>query len=247
MKALCASWATLDRGSFPNIVDWAETREWMTRDEQALMDEEAALVTEFEGTQKRFNAARNAINERSQAARQRGDSGPRAILTTNDEALVDAVQSVFEDLGFEVENVDEGRQENEPKREDLQLRQPNDTTWIAIVEVKGHKKRGAASEDLTKIERHVRAFSKQEGREPSLKMYVRNTQFALPPDEREIPCSSHPEQVEHFCNEPDLPGVIVSTADLFLLHRDREVLGLEEARRRLITTRGVFRHRPSPA
>jgi hypothetical protein len=240
VKALCGTWAQRDRDSFPMIVEWADSSEWRTHEERSILAERALLVERLEQMKSSFKTKLDDIDSRFAMAKDSADAGPRALLTTQDEALVDAVKSVFEDLGFQVTNVDDGRPLNLAKREDLQLRLPKDpASWVALVEVKGHKKRGAAAEDLTKIERHVRNFLKEEGRMPSLKVYVCNSQFGLPPDERQIPYAAS-TFAEDFAKDPDVPGIIIATPDLFRLHRDRIQIGLEQARQLLLDARGVF-------
>lgn len=245
VKAVCRIWAPKDRAAFPTIVEWNSTSQWATTEELAILAERTALIDEFETVRVGYVRRLAEIDQRLSGSIDRANAGPRAILTTQDAQLVAAVRLVFEELGFLVQDVDRDRGSSLPKREDLRLRKPDDLeNWIALVEVKGHRKRGAADEDLTKIERHVKNFLKEEKREPSFKIYVCNSQFGLPPDVRQTPYAGS-TAADHFSLDPDVPGLVVPTPDLFRLHRDRARLGLAAARTLLLVSRGVFKYIPA--
>ena len=49
VKALCRVWAKQDRDAFPTIVEWANSPEWMSLEEQTIRAERHALSSELEG------------------------------------------------------------------------------------------------------------------------------------------------------------------------------------------------------
>ena len=244
IRAVCYEWAKLDPDTFPTIVPWTQLPDWMTAGELAIrqkyQDEEATMVRMIQG----YQTSLRRIESEFLQARDRADNGPRALLTSQDETLVNAVQAVFEEMGFKVKNVDEERKrEGKPLVDDLRLTLDDDPTFLALVEIKGYSKRGAPQGDLGQLNQHVVTFLiENPGTLPSHKWYVCNTQYATrTPDMRDRPYANGAAD-RILCNDPHVRGLVIPSLDLFRLHRDLGTVGKEQARELLMTGTSVFEY-----
>lgn len=117
----------------------------MTREELQLRVAVEAAEAELERQQidlgEKIDAAESALAE----AQARHDDEERLLVTGQDDELADAVHSALEGLGFDVEDIDKKRAEEDreragrprPKLEDLRVSDP-DSSWRALAEVKGY-------------------------------------------------------------------------------------------------------------
>jgi len=77
---------------------------------------------------------------------------------------------------------------------------------------------------------------KTKKRAPTRVFYIVNPEFStMPPDRRQKVLASDPDTVEEFKKDD---GVVLSTVDLFRLHRDRDRLGLPEIQRLVMEASG---------
>jgi hypothetical protein len=127
-------------------------------------------------------ASRRAVLEQQIEA---DADGPHRLLTAQDEPLVEAVGDALSALGFEVPHMDPIHVANHNVRfEDLQVRDPDDPAWSAIVEVKGFK-RGVKVNEIGRITRHLNArFCQDHSHPPSAVWAIANHDLSDDPDQR---------------------------------------------------------------
>jgi hypothetical protein len=219
----------------------------MTREELELQVAVEQAQAELEQQQielgEKIAAAESALAE----AQARHDNKERILLTGQGDELVDAVHSMLDRLGFDVEDVDKKRATEDrerggmprPKLEDLRVTDP-DTSWEALAEVKGYVGGGKTS-DFQKINRFVGIYQAQNsGSLPDATWYVVNQFLSRPPDTRPQLMEGQAEDVEVFAESVN--GVLVDTRDLFMLERRVAAgeLTPEAARRMLASAKRVF-------
>jgi hypothetical protein len=242
IRVLVIAWAEKDRDAFASVVPWAQAPEWMTAEELKLDEQLRKLEEDYKLLTMKYGERKASLRSDLLSVRHIADRQERAILRAQDEELVDAVVYVLKDLGFDVVKVDESRLDGKPRVEDLRIRDPRRDGWEAIVEVKGHRKRGPNSQDLQQIDKHARRYREHKGKYPDAKVYITNGRFELPPEMRGRPYVTDPGTAHEFCVDELCPGIIVASPDLFRLHRDRNVLGLEQARQLLVGKPGIFQY-----
>lgn len=148
--AIAAEWAELDREAFAHVCPWREQPAWLTPEERSLVETRERLIAEHAAACARYDRELADLGVALEGARGDADRGLRALLTTQDQELVSAVADVLRSFGFEVEDMDSAWGDG-PKREDLRVRHPERPGWLAIVEVKGFRKSGGATNDLQKV------------------------------------------------------------------------------------------------
>lgn len=237
IRALVLHWSASLPETFPGIGDWASEEPWLTDEEAMVVDELGALRDAHAAAEAEFLAKESVLESRLHEARVVAADGPKKLLTAQDDELVDAVSRVLEDLGFEVEDMDSAPNPSGQLREDLRIRLLDDGEWEGLVEVKGLSKSAGKSSDLAQIERHATRYFREKGRDPDIKLYIINGQFAYPPELRRRPWASHEEDPTNFAADG---GLIVPTMDLFKLWRASRSIGCEAARRLLVDARGMF-------
>jgi hypothetical protein len=247
ISAALEFWHREDPERFPGPPDWARSREWMTREELQLLVavEEARADLERQQIElsERVAAAESALAD----AQARHDDQERVLLTSQGEELVVAVRVALESLGFDVDDIDQKRAEEDrerggnprPKLEDLRVVDP-DTSWLALTEVKGYGG-GGKTTDFQKIGRFIGIYQSQNnGSLPDATWYVVNQFLGTPPGTRPLLMENQAEDVTVFAETAN--GVLVDTRDLFLLCQRvaRDELTKDEARQMLMDARRRF-------
>jgi hypothetical protein len=247
IRAALDAWHRDDPNRFPGPPDWARSEGWMTREELQLQAAVEKAQAELERQQielgEKIAAAESALAE----AQARHDDEERILLTGQDDELVDAVHSALEGLGFDVEDIDKKRAEEDrerggrprPKLEDLRVTDP-DTSWQALAEVKGYVG-GGRTTDFQKIGRFIGIYQSQNnGSLPDATWYVVNQFLRTPPDTRPLLMEYQAEDVDVFAETTN--GVLVDTRDLFVLCQRvaRDELTKDEARRMLMGAQRRF-------
>ena len=237
IRAALDAWHLDEPERFPGPADWARSKEWMTLEELQLQAAVEQAQLEFEQQQvelgNKITAAASALAE----AQTRHDDKERVLLTGQSDELVDAVHSMLDELGFAVEDVDKKRAAEDrersgmprPKLEDLRVTDP-DTSWEALVEVKGYSGGGKTS-DFQKIGRFIGLYqAEHNGSLPDATWCVVNQFLTRPPDTRPLLMEHQAEDVDAFAE--NFNGVLVDTRDLFVLGRRvaADELTKEEAR-----------------
>ncbi|MDP2308603.1 MAG: hypothetical protein Q8P18_21460 [Pseudomonadota bacterium] len=212
VSAIVEQWAKVDRDAFAGVVPWREQTAWLSREERTLLARREQVATTRAAALAAYDDELSGLDLTLAGARSAGDRGARALLTEQEEPLVQAVAAAFRSLGFEVEEMDPTWGDG-PKREDLRVRDPGTPKWEALVEVKGHRRGGASEGDLRKITRHIARYEKEKGRPPSSAWYVVNGQFELEPSLRHAPFASAPDVAQEFGT--DDAGLVIGTVDLF--------------------------------
>lgn len=247
ISAALEVWHREDPERFPGPPDWARSREWMTREELQLLVAVEEARAELERQQielgERVAAAESALAD----AQARHDDQERVLLVSQGDELVVAVRVALESLGFDVEDIDKKRAEEDrerggmprPKLEDLRVSDPG-TSWQALAEVKGYGG-GGKTTDFQKIGRFIGIYQSQNnGSLPDATWYVVNQFLGTPPGTRPLLMEPQAEDVNVFAETAN--GVLVDTRDLFVLCQcvARDELTKDEARRMLMDARRRF-------
>ena len=173
-----------------------------------------------------------------ESAQANAGTGHLRLLETNGPALVSATVNALRILGFDVVDADELAEHQSAKREDLRISCPGDESWIALAEVKGYSRRGAATNDLATLQRVAGRYEGKHGRSPDRLWYIVNAQFSTSPDERPSPLATSGEDVDDFASDG---GLVLDTRVLFQLVREVEAGGKSniDVRKRLMAASGV--------
>jgi hypothetical protein len=167
--------------------------------------------------------------------RESVDASERLLLTGTDTPLVDVVHKILESFGFEVTDVDQGRAEGEPKKEDLRV---SDDGWLALCEVKGYSKGGKLS-DLGQLNRFSALYAVETGQLPAAMWFVVNQFRGTDPSSRPQLLKGADEDAETFGQHG---GLIIDTRDLFRLRKAvvSESISAEAVRAMLTGSTGRF-------
>ena len=94
--------------------------------------------------------------------------------------------------------------------------------------IKGYAKSGCKMIDIAQLQSHAGYYAVEQGRRPDKMVYIVNGEFetTATPSMRRLPFSD--EDLAPFANDG---GLALTTAELFLLHRDRESIGVEGVQR----------------
>jgi hypothetical protein len=239
VSAALAVWGRQDVVRFPpREADWQHKPEWRTPAERLLadavnkvIDERNRVVAELNGRE----AARRADLAREVAAT---DAGRRLLLTAQREDLCEQAAATLEELGFEVERMD-AVWELGAKREDLRVRNREQSGWIALAEVRGYSK-GAKIADLARLNGRFRTLYQLEvGKLPSATWLIVNHFIEQDPAARELVLQSNEDELDAFAQDGVL---VIDSVRLFECWRAVEdhLITAEQARTALVTATGRF-------
>lgn len=241
LAAALEQWSTVYPERFPAASPWRQRPSWMTSEEADVTESLQSLEEAREEQETHYREERRRLEVDAEVARANADSGVRRLLTEQSDALVAAVRSALEQLGFVVEDVDEERgREGLAKVEDLRVTSQEHPGIDVIAEVKGLGG-GARPTDIQQLGRHAMKFALRHRKAPDRQWYVVNQFRSDDPDARERPLVSQPEAVELFAQDG---GLIIDTRSLFSLLRDVEGGDLtgQQAQKKLMSSTGVFDH-----
>jgi hypothetical protein len=240
VEALVHDWAAHDRVGLAAIPPWGEQRAWRTAEEVAVLEELDVLRRQRALAIAGFDRQVAELEERLCERARSADRFERGLLTTKGVDLVAFVVRVLTDLGFAVRDMDAEKTPGEPKLEDLRVTHRRRPGWEALVEVKGHEKRGLALTDVNQARRPRDRYRDQSRRWPDRVLFIVNGEAGKPPSARSEPFATDPEQVRAI--EAEEFWLIVPTTALFWLYRDRRLLA-DRAADLLMDSWGVFRYR----
>jgi len=230
IELIAMDWAKSDRERFPGFGDWTKSPEWMLPEELALASQIDSLEDQRRVAVSQIDDEINRLSQELTRAGLAANQGRRQLLTACGNELVEEVASLFADIGFEVENVDDILQADEPRREDLRLRIPNEDAgiWEAIVEVRGYAKSAGKTSDLSRLGRFADLYQQEKGRLPEKRVYIVNGQCEIHnPSHREEPLASAVDDVDVFAERG---GVVISTIDLYRLAKCLDRCDVTQAR-----------------
>lgn len=188
---------------FPTEEEWLSPEQTKKHVERSELSDKVATLEE------RIKGLDDEIRTISEERRD-GTS----LLFDDGDSLSIAVRNVLADLGFQVVDLDAQREDpNQPRHGDLQV---SDTTdgWIAIAEVKGYS-HDAKVNDLAKVNKHVKTWSRQTGKVPDGIWWVFNDHRRNEsPSERPASLRGHQSQLTNA----DVVGI--PTRALFRMWRD---------------------------
>lgn len=235
IKAALEVWSNDAPDRFPRA-RWRDNSEWATATEIGLREQYTEVERQRTAALAAFDLQFSALKDRLQVAADDGERGLRALLTTQGDPLVDAVERVLADFGFSVRNMDRETPEGD-RREDVRITD-RQSGWTAIAEVRGYKG-GAAVNDLMRIQRFATRFAAETGKAPDACWYVVNQFLGKDPGGRAQPLNSNPTELDGFAEGG---GFVCDTTEIFRLARSVELgsLSRESVRKALIECRGQF-------
>lgn len=235
-------WQTIAPERFERLPGWERARPWLTAEEQRLEDELAAHDQKRHELLGQLDAERAALEQNRMDARQAAEAGARRLLTAKSTELVAAVSDALSELGFGVVDVDARRGPGD-KLHDLEVTDPAEAGWTALVEVKGYQG-GARVNDLLRFGRYRERFHDDHGRWPDACWYVVNQHAGQDPNGRPEVLHANRDERATFAEDG---GLAMDTAALFALVRSVELgeVDRSEARQRLRATAGVFEWPPT--
>jgi len=234
VELICIQLAELDSEAFPDFGNWMNNENWMTRDELSLRKTIRELETERNKVDKEYSKKIEQASNQLRSAMLEANNGIRKLVTAQGDELVNHVANVFLRLGFQVTNVDNTKNDEQQKLEDLRIRF-QDLEWEAIIEVRGYSRSGGTTADLARLARFARHYEKETGKAPAKMIYIVNGQIELPPYQRQQPLISAPHDVEEFGRQG---GLIIWALDLYKLIVQGNEHDLEIARKTLIEANG---------
>ncbi|MFH9435681.1 hypothetical protein [Streptomyces rochei] len=177
------------------------------------------------------------LKQQLAAAVEVADGLERALLTTQSDALKEAVMTTLGALGFTVTDADQTAASDD-HLEDLHIRDAGRPDWIALGEVKGYT-RGAKTEGITQFLRFNMRYMAREKRSPDANWYIVNQFLNRDPSIRQKALHGKDEDVAAF---GEANGLVIDTVELFKLFiRVQEgIIAKEEARRLLVESTGRF-------
>lgn len=236
------TWQEFAPERFPQIDPWRTRSAWMTAPERAAHEVRDQHVAKRDDMLLDLKKQGLEIDARILAAEKSAEQGPRRLLTSQGDTLVDAVMQALTGLGFLVEDIDDERDsQGLAKVEDLNVTDPGHSQKV-LAEVKGYTG-GAKASDLIAIGRHAVRFVKRTGDAPDRTWYVVNQFLDRDPDARQRPLAGAPEDIKAFS---DTGGLIIDTRDLFTLTQDVAAGAMSDAQARdtLLEQTGVFNLSP---
>ncbi|MEO6500564.1 MAG: hypothetical protein ABIQ09_01485 [Jatrophihabitantaceae bacterium] len=237
VSASLAEWHTRDRDRFPGSPEWSRQLAWATHDERQLLSDLSTVRSELEATLERLNERERELTAMLATTQQAADTYERALLTANNDLLVQAVLRALTELGFIVTDADLSPEQTE-KLEDLRVEDPTVPGWVALGEVKGYGK-GAQTGALTQFIRFERRYRTRTGRQPDALWYIANQFKDRDPASRQKILQGNEADVSNFA---EVGGLLLDTVELFhLLDAVRSGrTTADEARRTLRETTGRF-------
>lgn len=207
-------WRTDHPVRFQHLPDWRSAPQWATHDEHQLIRQLDDLEEERRKWTEEYLQRKERLEADLRNARQTSEVGQRRLLTAVSDELSAAVAHAFAAMGFEVTDRDQETPSGK-KLEDLQLRDPDDPDWIALVEVRGYTGGGATPKDLSRLTKFEVDFTAEHGSRPSTLWYVVNQFAGRDPELR--PPVLHNEQATLDSYAEDHNLLALDTADLFRL------------------------------
>lgn len=202
-----------DSVSFPLITSWSEDSRYLTAAESVAAAELAHIASDRVEIERELDERERRALGKQAEAREAAERGPRALVHTQGDDLLNAVIVTLAALGFYVTKSDDTAPKGD-KLEDLQVRLTTDGEEVGLVEVRGYTP-GAQLSDLLRIGRFVERFVGSTGRQPDRRWYIVNQFLHRGPTERGRPLASNPAEVSTF---GESGGLVIATHDLLELY-----------------------------
>jgi len=217
----------IDPDRFSVGPDWQTSETWATPEalqaakQLTLLEEER--IEALHQIDKKIAEAKATLD----AVKSSATRGAHRLLTESGDELVEAVMQALQAVGFVVSEMDASHTASTGARlEDLRVIDPNDSTWVCLVEVKGYTN-GVKVNDIPRItQRPCTQYAIETGRAPSAVWFIANHHRSI-----------HPGQRPKFVGNPDadlavlanVDGAGIDTRDLFRLWRDVATKEIEQS------------------
>lgn len=214
IRAIVEEWSEHDPDSLPGVTEWKLDPTWQTPKEREIAISLAALEEEKQKTLASYDRRLASLEEQLCCERARADVGLRRLVTAQDDDLVEQVASSLQDIGFNVREIDRELDESKPKREDLRLSVPGDSSgWEATVEVRGYHRSTHKLNDMNvRLARFALLYERETGRSPDKRIYIVNGEIEILPPHRQRPLAGCEEDIEEFAVDN---GLIIWTLELY--------------------------------
>ncbi len=227
VERICVEWGKIDPVTFKNIGDWATKEDWMIPEEVNILNEINNLKTQKEKSNSEYENKINQCFSRYLKIKKDTDESYRKLISSQGKDLVEIVCEILKLFGFKVTKMDEQLAPEKPKKEDLRISFTNDTgiNWEAIVEVRGYSKSTGTTADIQRLYRFSNQYLKENEKNPDKIIYIINGQIEMPPQQRQTPFESSPDDIEVFGENN---GLIISTIVIFnilKLFLSKKILG----------------------
>lgn len=241
VRAALREFHEIDPVRVPALPEWWSTGPWRTPAQMVADRDLREAATERARVTAALDEAVQQAQDRYQSATDQSLAGPLRLLTESGTALEDEVGRVLETFGFDVRDMD-GVYPAGDRREDFQLRLPSGEDWVSLVEVKGYT-RGAAVNDLARVERWATRYTAEHGRIPSAKWHIVNV-FRLEDPETRPQALPNDDDIRDFA---DHGGLLIDTRDLFRawVAVDEGSSTAEAVRSSLLAANGRWRFLPA--
>jgi len=233
---LCNQWAKYHPDQFPNFGNWQKMPEWMTQQEISLAREIEKVEAQKEKANREFALKLAELSAEQISLAESSNKGLRKLITAQGRELVDEVVSVFRELGFDVQVIDDEIDSENSKLEDLRLTIPDEKNWEAIVEVRGYTRSSGQTQDFQRLARFATHFLKEKGKLPDKRILVVNGETEiLNPSNRQLPYSAAKNDLEAFAEDD---GIVIWSLDLFRqVNRIGEV-PIDQLRKSIMESKG---------
>ncbi|MFF2571590.1 hypothetical protein [Streptomyces sp. NPDC058084] len=210
VRAALAEWHELAPDRFPGVPDWCRTSAWLSPREAKIVEQIADIDRKRDAELSRLNAAEAALKAELGKVRQSVDSYERALLTAQSDELKHAVIAALREIGFLVEDADEGAVPDD-HLEDLRISDAEAPGWVCLGEVKGYT-RGAKTEGITQFIRFNMRYTARTGGNPDACWYIVNQFIKRDPSTRQPALHGKDEDVSVF---GQAGGLVIDTVELF--------------------------------
>lgn len=234
----------LDPATFPGEVEWASSRTWATAQTTRLHDALAASENELKELIAAAEQKARQAQEDLHTAVLADAQGIQRLLTADGEELESAVTEALALLGFNAKPMDDHHDATTgAKLEDLRVTDPDDPSWVCLVEIKGYLK-GVKTNDINQITgKPLLSYSLQAGQSPSALWHIVNFKRSSDPASRGEAVSNNLD-LNHLAS---LGGMLMDTRQLFLAVREVQLgkLNAAEVRQELRSSLMRWGHRNS--
>ncbi|NVC25123.1 hypothetical protein E7Z53_17005 [Kocuria salina] len=218
--------------------------EWLTSSQTAAKQELVNCDRSIEETIRKLEEKRLGLVEALENTMMDRESLESRLLWCQDELLASAVRECLEEFGFVVSDSDEAvKVVGGNKYEDLQVRNPDDSDWVALVECKGYSASNGKITDFRQVTRARTRYEYSIGEVPDRCWYVINNRFSDAPHLRPEPLESNKEDLNDYFAKDGI--VTIPSTSLFQLYKAylAEEISDVEAREKLFSSEARFYYR----
>lgn len=212
-----SEWHEENPSLFPNVGVWQTSATWMVNPERRAHDRLVEATRAFTEARERYELERARLTDAVEIARLGEGRKRRALITSKDDELQQAVLTALRELGFEVRDMDLEWPEK-ARREDYRISDTDDGTWLALADATGTTK-GAKGNKFSTLQAHATKYLLQErpDRQPTLWLIVNHLLHRDPDTRRDLFTADDATVIA------SAGGLAIDTAALFVLVEAAEI------------------------